>query len=136
MSDDRIHTIDPIDRLVGERIRTRRKAAGVSQQALGSALGITFQQVQKYERGANRISASMLARAAHTLGVRPGWFFDAVADVPARDLSPTEVDRRRFVESAEGRRWMAAGRTLTPQERDLILALVDAISPPAKEEVA
>jgi len=58
---------DPIDGVVGARIRLRRKFLGVSQQALGEALGITFQQVQKYERGSNRVSASMLVKIARKL---------------------------------------------------------------------
>lgn len=58
---------DPIDVEVGIRIRTRRKLLGVSQTQLAQSLGLTFQQVQKYERGANRVSASTLVRIARTL---------------------------------------------------------------------
>jgi transcriptional regulator with XRE-family HTH domain len=58
---------DPIDIAVGARIRTRRRATGFSQTQLAESLGITFQQVQKYERGANRVSASMLVRIAAKL---------------------------------------------------------------------
>ena len=58
---------DPIDIAVGARIRLLRKVRGLSQQALADAAGVTFQQIQKYERGANRVSASMLARIAKTL---------------------------------------------------------------------
>ncbi len=58
---------DPIDIAVGARIRTRRRATGLSQTQLAEALGITFQQVQKYERGANRVSASMLVKIAAKL---------------------------------------------------------------------
>ena len=58
---------DPIDIEVGGRIRTRRKTLGVSQERLADALGLTFQQVQKYERGVNRVSASMLVRIARRL---------------------------------------------------------------------
>ena len=60
---------DPIDVAVGLRLRQLRKSQGMSQGKLGQALGITFQQVQKYERGTNRISASMLVKAAKELGV-------------------------------------------------------------------
>lgn len=60
---------DPIDVEVGGRIRARRIALGVSQTALAKALGLTFQQVQKYEKGANRVSASTLVRVARELGV-------------------------------------------------------------------
>lgn len=58
---------DPIDVGVGARIRIRRKELGVSQSLLGEHLGLTFQQVQKYERGANRVSASMLVKTAGRL---------------------------------------------------------------------
>ncbi len=58
---------DPIDIAVGARIRLLRKMRGLSQQALAEAAGVTFQQIQKYERGANRVSASMLSRIAGTL---------------------------------------------------------------------
>ena len=58
---------DPVDVAVGARIRLLRKVRGLSQQALADAAGVTFQQIQKYERGANRVSASMLSRIAGTL---------------------------------------------------------------------
>src|ERR1044072_3764788 len=58
---------DPIDVAVGHRIRVRRKWLGISQSTLADHLGVSFQQVQKYERGANRVSASMLVRIAQKL---------------------------------------------------------------------
>lgn len=58
---------DPVDVAVGARIRLLRRIRGLSQQALADAAGVTFQQIQKYERGSNRVSASMLARIADTL---------------------------------------------------------------------
>ena len=61
------HQPDPIDIAVGARIRMRRKVLGVSQQGLADVLGVTFQQVQKYERGTNRVSASMLVKIARRL---------------------------------------------------------------------
>ena len=67
-----------VDRHVGERVRTRRKQLGLSQDRLGDALGLTFQQVQKYERGANRISASKLFDAAAALKVEIAYFFEGL----------------------------------------------------------
>ena len=64
---DQNHTPDPIDVEVGRRIRLRRKALGISQSELAGALGVSFQQTQKYEKGANRVSASMLVRIAAKL---------------------------------------------------------------------
>lgn len=59
---------DPVDVAVGARVRLLRKSRDISQERLAAAIGVTFQQVQKYERAANRISISMLARIAHALG--------------------------------------------------------------------
>ena len=69
---------DPIDVAVGARIRLLRKLRGLSQQALAEAAGVTFQQIQKYERGANRVSASMLSRIATTLAAPVSEMFGEV----------------------------------------------------------
>ena len=65
----------PVDVEVGRRIRMRRQALGMSQEKLGEVLGITFQQIQKYEKGTNRVGASRLAQIATTLNVSPAYFF-------------------------------------------------------------
>ncbi|MGA0604227.1 helix-turn-helix domain-containing protein [Caulobacter sp. KR2-114] len=77
------HNPDPIDVAVGARMRIRRRWLGLSQTDLANALGITFQQVQKYEKGANRVSASMLVRAAAALETTVGALVgeDSGADV-------------------------------------------------------
>lgn len=67
---------DPIDVFVGLRIRMRRKTLGLTQGALAEALGLSFQQVQKYERGANRVSASMLVKTARFLDCPVSYFVD------------------------------------------------------------
>jgi transcriptional regulator with XRE-family HTH domain len=69
---DSAEGLDPIDAEVGQNLRRARLARGYSQTELGDALGISFQQVQKYERGANRLSASRLVRAARFLGIGAG----------------------------------------------------------------
>ena len=66
----------PVDQHVGRRIRMRRTMIGLSQEKLGAALGLTFQQVQKYEKGSNRVSASRLYNVAKVLGVPVQYFFD------------------------------------------------------------
>jgi len=71
---------DPVDLHVGARVRLRRLLLGLSQSQLGDAIGMTFQQVQKYEKGANRISASMLHRISHVLHIPISFFFDAMPD--------------------------------------------------------
>jgi transcriptional regulator with XRE-family HTH domain len=63
---------DPLDVAIGSRVRARRRMLGLSQTALGEELGVTFQQVQKYERGINRISGSTLIRLGRVLGVPAG----------------------------------------------------------------
>lgn len=67
---------NPIDRHVGSRVRMRRVMLGMSQEKLGEALGLTFQQVQKYEKGINRIGASRLQQISRTLDVPPSYFFE------------------------------------------------------------
>jgi len=67
---------NPIDKHVGARVRLRRLMVGMSQGRLGEALDVTFQQVQKYEKGANRIGASRLQQLARVLEVPPSYFFD------------------------------------------------------------
>lgn len=71
---------NPVDIHVGNRVRGRRKALGVSQGTLAEALGLTFQQVQKYERGSNRVSASKLYRIAGVLQVPVAYFFEGLED--------------------------------------------------------
>lgn len=68
--------IHPVDAHVGNRVRIRRQKLGISQTALGNAARITFQQVQKYERGTNRMSASRLFQFAQALEVPVGFFFE------------------------------------------------------------
>ena len=72
--------VNVLDHRVGERLRSRRLKMGLSQSELGAAAGVTFQQVQKYEKGANRISAGRLIQFAEKLGVKPAYFVDGIAD--------------------------------------------------------
>lgn len=74
---------DPIDAHVGRRVRERRAVMGMSQERLGDALGVTFQQIQKYERGANRIGSSRLLQIGRTLEVPVSFFFEGAPDVGA-----------------------------------------------------
>ncbi len=73
---DQIGVPDPVDIAVGARVRLLRKARNVSQATLAEAIGVTFQQVQKYERASNRISISMLTRIAETLGTNVAELVD------------------------------------------------------------
>lgn len=89
-------TVNPIDVHVGKRIRMRRQFLGMNQATLARQLGVTFQQVQKYEGGANRVSASRLAEVARILDVPVPHFF---ADLPAKRNEP--VARRKERERME-----------------------------------
>lgn len=77
---------DPIDRHVGTRIRGRRVGMRISQTKLGQAIGVTFQQIQKYESGTNRVGASNLFKIAQSLGVDVSFFFQGLAE--ERDAGP------------------------------------------------
>lgn len=88
--------IHPVDRHVGQAICARRLALGYNQSDLGRALGLTFQQIQKYEKGANRVSASKLHDTARFLGCEVGDFFptkDQLAEVIDGPTGPV-MDRR------------------------------------------
>lgn len=74
---------NPVDGHVGSRVRMRRTLLGLSQEKLGDALGLTFQQVQKYERGANRIGASRLYQISRILDVPVSFFFEEMAEPEA-----------------------------------------------------
>ncbi len=78
---------NPVDRHVGTRVRMRRMMLGMSQTKLGDALGVTFQQVQKYEKGTNRIGAGRLQHISSILQVPPTFFFDGVPHVIAGQIS-------------------------------------------------
>ncbi|MDP1643815.1 MAG: helix-turn-helix transcriptional regulator [Phenylobacterium sp.] len=74
---------NPVDRHVGLRIRLRRKELGVSQERLAESIGLTFQQVQKYERAANRVSASKLWEMARALKTSVAYFYEGLGDPAA-----------------------------------------------------
>jgi transcriptional regulator with XRE-family HTH domain len=79
----KIEVPNPIDIRVGARLRLRRNMLGLSQEKLGEAIGLTFQQIQKYERGANRIGASRLHELSRVLDVPVSFFFDDTDPVHA-----------------------------------------------------
>ena len=103
---DQDRTPNPVDLHVGARIRMRRKILGVSQERLADDLGLTFQQVQKYERGANRVSASKLYEIARSLQAPISYFFDGLADplTAQEQYAPSGDDRfvHDFLMTSEG----------------------------------
>jgi transcriptional regulator with XRE-family HTH domain len=103
---------NPIDRHVGSRVRMRRMLVGISQEKLGEALGLTFQQVQKYEKGTNRIGASRLQHIGKVLGVTVDFFFEGSPqpDQPGggfSDVSSTSY-QADFLSTSEGVQLMKA----------------------------
>jgi len=104
---------NPVDIQVGSRVRLRRNMLGLSQEKLGEAIGLTFQQVQKYERGANRIGASRLHELSRVLDVPVSFFFDDMdpvrapaipggfAEPPAEPFESDPLRKRETVELVE-----------------------------------
>lgn len=123
---------NPVDIHVGSRIRLRRNMAGMSQEKLGESLGITFQQIQKYEKGTNRVGASRLQAIASILEVPVSFFFqDVPSDTPAAGFADQQstnyvVD---FVSSTEGLRLNRAFvRIADTKVRARIIDLVRALA--------
>jgi transcriptional regulator with XRE-family HTH domain len=128
-------TPDPIDKYVGSRVRMRRILLGFSQEKLGAALGLTFQQVQKYEKGTNRISASRLQEISKTLNIAPSYFFDgAPSGGPTPGMGGAEecvsvASITDFIGTAEGVQLNKAfARITNPQVRKRVIDLVSAIA--------
>jgi len=93
---------DPIDIYVGSRIRLRRNIVGLSQEKLGEKLGVTFQQVQKYEKGVNRVGASRLQIISEVLDVPVSYFFEDNSAEGAGGLAEARSDFSDFSASTEG----------------------------------
>ena len=90
-------TADPVDKHVGGRVRMRRMMLGMSQEKLGAGLGLTFQQVQKYEKGTNRISASRLQQSAGILQVPVTFFFEGAPHVHGQSEGMKEAPSPAYV---------------------------------------
>jgi transcriptional regulator with XRE-family HTH domain len=88
---------NPIDKYVGSRVRMRRMMLGMSQEKLGNALGLTFQQVQKYEKGTNRIGASRLQQISNILQVPVSFFFEGAPEPAARSDEFAEAPSPLYV---------------------------------------
>jgi transcriptional regulator with XRE-family HTH domain len=116
-----------VDQHVGAMVRMRRKALGLSQDKLADALGLTFQQVQKYERGTNRISASKLFQIAETLQAPVSYFFrdlDGTAEQEGFSGTVSEASVHAFLMSQEGLDLARLFPRLKPALRRRVLDLV------------
>ena len=142
VASDREHRPSPIDVHVGSRIRLRRTLLGMSQERLGEALGLTFQQVQKYERGVNRVGASRLFDLSRVLDVPISFFFDDMPDslsanfggVPSRRLGGGGESQDPFGDDTLSRRETlelvrAYYRITDPSVRKRVFDLIKSMGP-------
>src|ERR1700742_2646390 len=126
---------NPIDAQVGNRVRIRRMLIGMSQEKLGDLLGLTFQQVQKYEKGVNRIGAGRLFQVAHILNVPIDYFYEGVVNGSSEampgfpepgDASPPVME---FLSSGEGLQLTLAFMKIKDSKvRKRVLDLVKSLS--------
>ena len=122
-------TPNPIDVHVGSRIRLRRNMISMSQEKLGEALGITFQQIQKYEKGTNRVGASRLQQISKVLGVPVAFFFEDAPGESPEGAGMSEASSTSYVvdflSSSEGLQLNRAfTRISDPKVRRKIIELV------------
>lgn len=122
--------LHPLNQKVGAKVRERRVLLGMSQRQLADAIGLTFQQIQKYENGTNRIDAARLAALSQALNVPPQWFFQDLGDALAAPAPVLPVD---IVEGDELARHdtmtliRAFNRIRSAEKRDCLVALLQAI---------
>ena len=123
---------NPIDAQVGNRVRIRRMLIGMSQERLGDLLGLTFQQVQKYEKGVNRIGAGRLFEVAKILGVPIDFFYEGVAGTGGEKSGFNEAGAppvMEFVSSGEGLQLsLAFMKIKDPKVRKRVLDLVKSLA--------
>ena len=119
---------NPIDAQVGNRVRIRRMLIGMSQEKLGDLLGLTFQQVQKYEKGINRIGAGRLFEIARILDVPIDFFYDGVG-TPSDGVGDASAPVMEFVSSTEGLQLsLAFMKIRDPKVRKRVLDLVKSLA--------
>ena len=116
---------NPVDRHVGLRIRMRRKELGVSQEKLADSIGLTFQQVQKYERAANRVSASKLWEMARAMNTSIAYFYEGLGDPSEPGTNLPRETVQDFLMTSEGLELAATFPRITqPRVRRKVLELV------------
>lgn len=119
----------PVDQHVGKRLRELRNRLGMSQEALAKSSGITFQQVQKYERATNRISVSRIFEFAHTLKVPVSYFFDGIEGEMGLAESTTPFQHEDKSMEKEVRDLVNSYRRIeNPETRKSVKTLVKAVA--------
>lgn len=128
--EDRGARATPMDAHIGARIRLRRTGMGMSQEKLGDAIGLTFQQVQKYERGTNRVVASRLHDLSVALNVPISYFYDdlSVELADRHDGSPTAQAGRRATGFAEQQERFGPEPTILSRESADLVAAFERVS--------
>lgn len=123
--------LDPIDAYVGDRIRTCRVDIGMSQRTLAKRLGLTFQQIHKYEKGANRVGAGRLQKTAKILGVTVSFLFEGAPGPKSRAASTPNLPNEllEIMGTAQGRRLIkAVGRISNTNTRTELARLIETIA--------
>ena len=123
----------PVDAHIGQKMRTRRTLLGLSQTELADAAGISFQQVQKYENGKNRVGASRLQQFSQALGVPPSYFFEGAPTVGKKQPAPeegelSENDIVSFLGTREGAALVRAFMTVKQKlVRQNVIAFIETL---------
>lgn len=126
------HGPHPVDRHVGRRVREKRTSLGYTQRDLSRALGLTFQQIQKYESGANRISASKLWHAARFFGVDIRYFFEGLANKGGTEPTASPFGKRPSSSSHSTEIILLASHLSARRQklvRNLITSMIDGSRP-------
>lgn len=113
---------------VGLRVRLRRQRLGLSQDALAKALGLSFQQVQKYERGTNRVSASKLFEIAGALEAPVAWFFEGLVQSDADPETAEDWALRLYLQTEQAQRLARAVAPLGPAVAEGLIRLAEGIA--------
>jgi transcriptional regulator with XRE-family HTH domain len=122
----KVKSPSPVDVAIGRRIRMRRKMLSMSQTTLATALGVTFQQVQKYERGANRVGGSRMQRIAEVLQTKVAFFFD---DTPDDGRTSEENEILAFASTTEGLALIRAFSKITSEAaRKSIIGIAETVA--------
>jgi len=123
--------LSPLDRMIGAHIRAARVARGMSQEKLGEGLGLTFQQVQKYEKGTNRVATSTLLRIAALLEIAPMDLVPELKGTGKEPPAPAPITNAQALEAAR----LIAGMRI-PQHRHAILGMIRTFAEPIVEPVS
>lgn len=119
---------EPMDRHVGGRIWKRRRELGLSRRELGERVGVGLKQVNKYETGANRVSAGRLFDIAQVLSVAPSWFFEEFAEAGGAGYDDPPEGDETFGDTADIRNLLAVYHRIPQDIRSRLLRLVRAIA--------